>query len=568
MPEAPATAKKEGKYSAAGKLLVDSKLISAAQLEHALSEQKEKALRLGELVVNLGFASEADVLKAFNDHYPVRLTRLNERRSLIPRGLVATLMARVRGMRVSIKAKLSVAIIFILLLTIFILSFVILTRQRQNLYLQTVQTGKVSLGYFVSNAKIPLLNGEVLALNRLIKEAGSVEGLVYATITDRDGTIMAHTDPTQLRKKLALPQHPRELTKEGTYTYFTYMNEKGQHVLNMASPVTLQDKVLGEVNVGVSLDFISQQIRQETLTVLLLSSGIIALGIAIAVFMGIGFSRPISQLVVGAREIGQGNLKYKIPAGSNDELGDLGTAFNYMSGELWKKQMMQESFGKYVGSDIVQMILANPESPWLKGTRSTATVMFTDIRGFTHFSESREPEAVVEALNQYFEIATRVILEYGGYVDKFIGDAVMGVFGVPVESTVHAQSAVGAALAMQKEFMAAAQASGNPVLAHVGIGINTGVLVSGNLGSQAKMEYTVIGDTVNTASRLNGLAQSGEVVISAATLEPIRALAEVEEMEPQMVKGKSEPVQVFKVLSMKEGDSHAPGSARPQQAAV
>src|SRR5262249_27227160 len=133
-------------------------------------------------------------------------------------------------------------------------------------------------------------------------------------------------------------------------------------------------------------------------------------------------------------------------------------------------------------------------------------VLFTDIRGFTSFSENREPEQVVEALNQYFEICTRVILDYGGYVDKFIGDAVMGVFGVPVAVENHAERAVRASLHMQRELAEAAKKSGNDVLARVGVGINTGVLVAGNLGSQVKMEYTVIGDSVNTASRLNGLA--------------------------------------------------------------
>jgi adenylate cyclase len=443
------------------------------------------------------------------------------------------------------------------LITILILSFVVLNRQRDNLYQQTVKTGKVSLTYFANSAKTPLLNNEVLRLNQLIKEATTTEGILYAAIVDRDGVVQAHTDSTQLRKKMDLPDKPKELVQEGPFTYFRYVNDKGEQVLNMSGPVAYQDKVLGEVNVGVSLDFISAQIRRESLAIGLLSVLIIALGVVISIFLGIGFSRPISQLLVATQEIGKGNLKYRLEMNRNDELGDLASSFNFMSSELWKKQLMQESFGKYVGSDIVQMILANPESSWLKGTRNIATVVFTDIRGFTSYSESREPEVVVEALNAYFGIATRVIIEHGGMVDKFIGDAVMGLFGVPVATDSHAEQAVRASMAMQKEFMAAAKRTGNEVLARVGIGINTGPLVSGNLGSQEKMEYSVIGDAVNTASRLNGLAESGEVVISKSTLDPIQHLVKVEEMEPQKVKGKSEPVQVYKVLSIKEPVPHA-----------
>lgn len=553
-----------GERPKVGKLLVDAKVITLEQLERALSEQQARAMRLGQMVVDLGYAKESEVLDVINRHYRLGVSSLEEPWRIGEQAR-AGIWDRIRSLRVSIRTKLSIAIIFILLITILVLSFVILTRQRDNLYQQTVQTGKVSLNYFTSNAKDPMLNNQTLQLSRLVKDASSVEGLLYAVIVDRDGIVQAHTDLTKLRKPLDLPARPQQVTKEGNISYYSYLDPKGRQVLDLSGPVAYGDKLLGEVHVGVSLDFIGEQIRKESYTVLALSSGIIVLGIVIAIFLGIGFSRPISALVVGTQEIGKGNLKYKIAAKSNDELGDLAQAFNYMSAELWKKQLMQESFGKYVGSDILQMIMANPESQWLKGTRNNASVLFTDIRGFTSYSENREPEQVVEALNQYFEICTRVILDYGGYIDKFIGDAVMGVFGVPVAVENHAERCVRAALHMQRELKEAAQKSGNDILAKVGIGINTGVLVAGNLGSQVKMEYTVIGDTVNTASRLNGLAGAGEVVISKATLEPIAHLVRVEEMEPQKVKGKTEAVQVFKVLEIHESVNPAQGRAPEQR---
>jgi adenylate cyclase len=118
---------------------------------------------------------------------------------------------------------------------------------------------------------------------------------------------------------------------------------------------------------------------------------------------------------------------------------------------------------------------------------------------------------------------------------------------------------------MQREFAEAAKRTGNPILAKVGIGINTGPLVAGNLGSQEKMEYTVIGDAVNTASRLNGLAASGETVVSRSTLEPIQHLVKAEEMEPQKVKGKAEPVQVYKILSIKEAVPNAQAKSAVQR---
>jgi adenylate cyclase len=559
---AQAAAPEKGGRRRLGEVLVSENIISLDQLDKALANQKETARLLGQTVVQLGFASEADVLAIVNRHYKVSLQALHER---LPHqeGPFARLTDSLRHVRVSIRAKLSVGIIFSLLITILILSFVILNRQRENLYQETVKTGKVSLSYFANSAKTPLLNNEVLRLNQLIKEATATEGILYAYIVDRDGTVQAHTDAAQLRKKIAAPANARNSTQEGDYRYYRFTNSSGAQVLNMSAPVAFGDKVLGEVNVGVSLDFISAQIRKETLAILLLSVLIIALGVVFSIFLSIGFSRPISKLVVATQEIGLGNLTYRLDLNRNDELGDLASSFNFMSAELWRKKLMQESFGKYVGSDIVQMILANPESSWLKGTRNVATVMFTDVRGFTAYSEHRNPEAVVEALNEYFEIATRVIIAHGGIVDKFIGDAVMGLFGVPIASETHAEQCVRACMAMQKEFAASAKRTGNEIITRVGIGVNTGPLVSGNLGSQVKMEYTVIGDAVNTASRINHLAKGGEVVISKSTYEPIRNLVTVEELEPQQVKGKSEPIQVFRVLTIKETVPHA----QPQQPA-
>ena len=155
------------------------------------------------------------------------------------------------------------------------------------------------------------------------------------------------------------------------------------------------------------------------------------LGISIAIMIGVGFARPISQLVLATQEIGKGNFQYRVERVRGDEFGDLASAFNYMSRELWKKLVMTKSFGSYVSPEILEMVMAHPDGDLLGGKRMEVTVVFTDIRGFTAYAEANDPERVVEAINEYFEIATRHIQKRGGYVDKFIGDAVLGVFGVP-----------------------------------------------------------------------------------------------------------------------------------------
>jgi len=225
-----------------------------------------------------------------------------------------------------------------------------------------------------------------------------------------------------------------------------------------------------------------------------------------------------------------------------------------MAEELWKKFLIQKSFGRYVSPEVVEMILSQPEETWLRGTRSEASIFFADIRGFTAYSETRDPEEVVEALNEYFEITTQFILKYGGYVDKLIGDAVLGVFGVPIYHNDHPERAVRAAIDMQNELLQQSAKNKNPFLSKIGVGIHSGVVVSGNLGSQLKMEYTVIGDSVNVASRINNLAGPGEIIISEHLYEMVNNIVTVKALPPQKIKGKSELIQAFQVIGLKERD--------------
>jgi adenylate cyclase len=206
---------------------------------------------------------------------------------------------------------------------------------------------------------------------------------------------------------------------------------------------------------------------------------------------------------------------------------------------------------------VLDMISSHPEDSWLKGTRNEATILFTDVRGFTAYSETRKPEEVVEDLNEYFAIATQAILEQGGYVDKFIGDAVLGVFGVPIPHSDHAERAVRATVAMQEELKKRAPQGNNSLLSKIGIAINSGVVVTGTLGSEVKMEYTVIGDTVNMASRLNRLAGPGEIIITKSVYDQTKQIVDVKALPPQSIMGKAEIVEVFLVLGLQESREKA-----------
>jgi adenylate cyclase len=556
-------------YMIIGQVLKMRNLVTDEQLEKAVQVQRDtlaeqgRAVSLGIILTELGYVGESEIVRAINDHYRLEVTSLADDIKELVGKKRGSFVERLPAPRIPIWLQFSTVIIAITVVTIFVLNFFILNRQRDQLYDQSKKIGMVSLNYFAANARIPLLEDDILQLNTLIKNTTAVEGLVYAVIVDQDQKIKAHTDHDQIGKIHQKPDPTSPETREGEMTYFTAVLADDGQVLNLTHPVRFQDKLLGEVHVGVSIDFINELIRQNKKSIISLTLTIILVGILVALLMGLRFSHPIERLVHATQEIGRGNYHHKVQLGRNDELGKLATAFNQMGNELLRKSRMQESFGKYVGAEVLDMILANPEGGWLKGHRNQATTLIADIRGFTAFSDAREPEAVVEALNEYFEIATRIIIRYGGYIDKFIGDAVLAVFGVPVYRRNHLQRALAAALDLQVE-LKKASGGGNTLLNAVGISIDSGEVVAGNIGTQEKMEYTVIGDSVNTASRLNGLAGPGEVIISQAVFQQMGSLVDAEPLGPCQIKGVSDAVVCYRLKGFTQTTgSHATRIKKP-----
>jgi len=540
-----------------GEVLKKKKIITDDQLKRALDEQSDRLRRLGQsvhlglILVEQQYVSEEELLKTVNDHYQLSLTSFPGNFENLLRRQRKPLRHKLSLFRFPIWLQLSLAITLIVTLTIFLLDFFVLSRQKDRLYRQTLKIGMVSLTYFDTNARIPLLEDNILQLNTLIKNAAEVEGLLYAIIVDQDMKVKAHTDHQMIGTEFKQIKHMSHTQQDGSTSYFEYTLPGKGRVLNLSRPIMFKDKLLGQVHVGVSLDFIEEDVRRERLSILWMTALIISFGITIAIYFGLRFSRPISQLVKATQEISKGKYKHNIDLRRRDELGNLAFAFNRMNEELWVKSLMQESFGKYVGPQVLDMIMENPEDTWLQGQTNEATILFADIRGFTTYSESKAPKVIVEELNQFFELANKTILDHNGYIDKFIGDGVLAVFGVPVYHKDHIKNAVSAAFEMQKAFHNAG-ANGNVLLSSIGIGIHTGLVVSGNIGSPVKMEYTVIGDSVNIASRISEIAAPGEIIISSNIYERLPDFIEVETLRPHAIKGRAKTIKTYRALKIKE----------------
>jgi class 3 adenylate cyclase len=228
-----------------------------------------------------------------------------------------------------------------------------------------------------------------------------------------------------------------------------------------------------------------------------------------------------------------------------------------------EKRFIRSVFRRYVADNVVDALLLSGKMPDLGGEKATVTVLFSDIRNFTTISEKLDAHEVVEFLNRYFERVCTIILAEGGTIDKFIGDAVMVQFGAPVPYPDHAARALRAALAMReaaadfRQWMSERFADRDLPLFDIGIGIHTGDAIAGNIGSSKRMEYTVIGDTVNLASRLEGSCKTLGCVIAASS-ETLKAAGVVVETGPGnmiYVKGREAPVEVFEVMDLKSKEA-------------
>jgi adenylate cyclase len=235
-----------------------------------------------------------------------------------------------------------------------------------------------------------------------------------------------------------------------------------------------------------------------------------------------------------------------------------GVSYQYFV-EGREKRQVKRMFSRFVPKDVFDQLMADPSKARLGGHRRSMTVLFSDIRGFTTFSEQGQPEDIVHQLNEYFSRMVHVLFEHRGTLDKFVGDAVMALFGAPLEDPDHAEHAVQAALAMLKELEQLNRtwtAQGRPTLA-IGVGVNTGDMVAGNIGSESIMSYTVIGDAVNLGSRLESLnKQYGTaIIISDATRERLQGRYDIRPLGDVVVKGKSQPVAIFEVRDITRAGS-------------
>jgi len=324
--------------------------------------------------------------------------------------------------------------------------------------------------------------------------------------------------------------------------------------ITACAPVKKRD---GQVVSILCADLGYSDVQRKTTQKLILS-GVVSLAttmvvaLLFAMLLARHVSEPIHDLHTTLGEVGKGNFDVHMDSTARDEFGDVARTVNSMVAGLKQRDMLKGVFSRYVSGHILDSVIERGYQPNIEGERRKITVLFSDIRNFTLLSEQLSPEKVVALLNDYFEAMVEIIFKYQGTLDKFIGDGMMVIFGAPEDDPYQEEHAIRAALDMSRELKRLCDKwkFGREVSISIGIGINTGVAIVGNIGSHRHMEYTAIGDTVNLASRIESMTKGAghSILVSDYTYVSVRSQFVFERIDNLTVKGKRDSIVVHAVI--------------------
>jgi class 3 adenylate cyclase len=285
----------------------------------------------------------------------------------------------------------------------------------------------------------------------------------------------------------------------------------------------------------------------------------VLLGMTVAALITSRLSRPVRSLAAAMHDVQQGNLNIQLPVGSSDEVGRLTDSFNFFVKELRSKEQMKQTFGKYIDPRILEHVLAQPGAETVAGDRRDMTVLFADLVGFTSLSERLTPLLMVRLLNRHFELQAIAVQEHHGVVDKFVGDSVMAFWGPPfakpeehpVLASYAAQAQLAALDTLRRELPDITGLRRDLPAVDLCIGVCTGEVVVGNIGSDNTRSYTVIGDTVNLTARLERANRiyGTQILVGETTAQAIGSQFEIREIDTISVKGKTETTRIFELMS-------------------
>jgi adenylate cyclase len=451
--------------------------------------------------------------------------------------------------------RLGITVLLLFSLSIGLPVSFMLMKQRDVLFAETLKSAEGVVSYFAASAKVPLLADDTLRLNAVARDAAGLDGVVHAFVVDRNRIIQAHSLQEMLGREYT-PAAGAVVVRENKESGIVqYQDNDGRQIFDLSRTVFYNDKPLGVVHLGIPLDFIRTRTASQQTAVLpaLLAPGLLALLglLGLAYFYVQRFRAGIDALVEAAAEYGKGNLRHRVRQIDNDELGEVAQALHRMAENLPAHVHNHVQLENYLKFSSVDRIL---EGPVLKGeayaVRRQVAVLFAGVKGFGSFAGTAKPEDVVIELNKYIGIVTGIISKHGGYVDKIIGDAVVGIFGVSLYREEHTARALRAAVELQETLSAGSEGE-SQLLSSVCVGISAGIVLSGNIGSHSKVEYSSLGESIKEAYWLIGLGEPGEIILAEGIYSQIMDQVMVEPLDSQQMIGSSQAIKTYRFLKLK-----------------
>ena len=457
-------------------------------------------------------------------------------------------MATINKPQFNLSIAVKYALSIILLIVMGMGSLALVTFHDQSEVNQTLQEdfGRIISQQIANSAVEPFFTEDQFKLGVLLNNLSNNSRVAGVMILNRELDVVAQTGidipPPAINQAIKSNQSVQPFAKQG--------NHPNQNIVVYVSPIVFKDVTGGYAALAVNNQSIAT-LLSKSLNTFVLVSVILCIGVSlIGIMMARKFSEPITTLAAATRDLQQGKLKH-IPERRADEVGMLIDAINNMSHGLIQKDQVKAMLDKLVDRDVAEKVMGGVEEVELSGEHVEATVLFADIVGFTNISESLSPQEVSNLLNEYYNYFNQCAKFYFGTVDKFIGDAVMLVFGAPKRDKDHQFHALACAVLMNRLVRRLNKARREKGLFEVNlrIGINSGTMLAGLIGGANRKQYTVVGDAVNLASRLCGEAGPSQIIIEESMYNKIAQTHQIQAESSKKIKvrGKTQPVTIYHV---------------------
>lgn len=453
--------------------------------------------------------------------------------------------------KISIQLKFSLAVSLLIIFIYLLIGNFVLEHEKEALTYETKKRMLTQLRALSQTCQNLLLQPEpefflCPLIKRIIEQD---EDILYAVVVDTKGKIKGHQDMMKI-DTLYEEDENLVISPENLLLKEKEQLKQTNELFHVTTPIYQQDIKIGTVYLGFSKKGINKVLLKTRNRIICITLIALLIGIISSILLVRFIIRPIKALAKGVQEISSENFDIVLPIKSRDELGELTFTFNRMAMSLKEKELMRYTFERYVTKEVADTILKNIEDIRLGGERREVTTLFVDIRGFTQISEKLSAEKIVQLLNEFFTLMVEVVFKYEGTVAKFMGDGLMAIYGAPISHQDDALRAVKTAMEMKMVLEELNKTRKEPI--HIGVGITSGEVVVGNIGSEKRMEYTAIGIRVNLAARLQTISGKGQILLDKDTYLKISHLINAIRLEPIMIKGLETPIEIYEATALKE----------------